>query len=125
MPTLVENITKHGSKIAGVMGINKAGDLQSVFMPKIIPGAFSENGTAIIGNSTDLHSGHFFIFTDSSDLGLIAVIENFPDIPDEIRPEEHLSSKFLKDTSWAKAKVPLGLAPFPCHCPHLLWPEAH
>jgi hypothetical protein len=117
MPTLVENITKHSSKIAGVMGINKAGDLQFIFMPKIIPGAFSENGTAIIDNSTNSHSAPSFVFTDSSDLGLIAVIENFPDIPDEIRPEEHLSSKFLKDTSWAKAKGPLGLALFPVIVP--------
>jgi hypothetical protein len=31
------NIAKKGSSIAGIMGINKAGDLQSLFMPKIVP----------------------------------------------------------------------------------------
>jgi hypothetical protein len=31
------NITKEGNSIAGIMGINKAGDLQSLFMPKIVP----------------------------------------------------------------------------------------
>jgi hypothetical protein len=79
-------------------------------MPKIVPRAFSDDGAAIIGNSTDLHSKPCFIFTNTSDLGLVAVIKNLSDIPNKIRPEEHLSSKFMKTTSWEKAKVPLGLA---------------
>jgi hypothetical protein len=111
------NIAKEGSSIAGIMGINKAGDLQSFFMPKIVPRAFSDDDAAIIGNSTDLHSKPCFIFTDTSDLGLVAVIENLSDIPNEICPKEHLSSKFLKSTSWDKAKVPLGLALVPIIAP--------
>jgi hypothetical protein len=111
------NIAKEGSSIAGIMGINKAGDLQSLFMPKIVPRAFSDDGAAIISNSTDLHSKPCFIFTDTSDLGLVAVIKNLSDIPNKIRPKERLSSKFLKSTSWEKAKVPLGLALVPIIAP--------
>ncbi len=111
------NIAKEGSSIASIMGINKAGDLQSLFMPKIVPQAFLDDGAAIIGNSTDSHSEPSFVFTNTSDLGLVAVIENFLDIPNEIRPEEHLSSKFLKSTSWDKAKVPLGLTLVPIIAP--------
>jgi hypothetical protein len=68
---------------------------------------------AIIGNSTDLHSKPSFVFTDTSDLGSVVVIENFSNIPNKVRLQEHLSSKFLKSTSWDKAKVPLGLALIP------------
>jgi hypothetical protein len=99
------------------MGINKAGDLQSLFMPKIVPRAFLDDGAAIIGNSTDLHSEPSFIFTDTSNLGSVVEIENFSDIPNEVHPQEHLSSKFLKSTSWDKAKVPLGLALIPIIAP--------
>ncbi len=98
------NIAKEGSSIAGIMGINKAGDLQSLFMPKIVPRVFSNNGAAIIGNSMDSHSKPSFVFNNTSDLGLVAVIENFSDIPNEIRPEEHLSSKFLKSKSWDRLR---------------------
>ncbi len=111
------NIAKEGSSIADIMGINKALDLQSLFMPKIVPRAFLDDGVAIIGNSTDSHSEPSFVFTDTSDLGSVAVIENFSDTPNEIRPKEHLSSKFLKSTSWDKAKVPLGLTLVPIIAP--------
>jgi hypothetical protein len=90
------NIAKDRTNIAGIMGINKAGGLQSLFMSKIVPRAFSDDGAAIIGNSTDLHSEPSFVFTDTSNLGSVVVIENFSDIPNEVRPQEHLSSKFLK-----------------------------
>jgi hypothetical protein len=73
------------------MGINKAGDLQSLFMPKIVPQAFSDNGAAIINNSTDLHSKPFFVFTDTSDLGSVVVIEIFSNVPNKVCPQEHLS----------------------------------
>ncbi len=66
MSTLEANIAKEGTNIAGIMGINKPGDLQSLFMPKIVPQAFSNDGVAIIGNSTDLHSEPSFIFTKRS-----------------------------------------------------------
>jgi hypothetical protein len=64
-----------------------------------------------------LHSELCFIFTDISDLGSVAVIENLSDIPNKICPKEHLSPKFLKSTSWEKAKVPLGLALVPIIAP--------
>jgi hypothetical protein len=84
--TLEANIAKEGTNIAGIMGINKAGDLQSLFMPKIVPQAFSDEGAAIIGNSTDLHSEPSFVFTDTSDVGSVVVIEKISDIPNEVRP---------------------------------------
>jgi hypothetical protein len=115
--TLEANIAKEGTYITGIMGINKAGDLQSLFMPKIVPRAFSDDGAAIIGNSTDLHIKPSFVFTNTGDLGFVDVIENFSNIPNKVRPQEHLSSKFLKSTSWDKAKVPLGLALIPIIAP--------
>jgi hypothetical protein len=117
MSTLEVNIAKERINIAGIMGINKAGDLQSLFMPRIVPQSFSDDGVAIIGNSTDLHSKPSFVFTDTSNLSFVFVIEDFSNIPNKVHPQEHLFSKFLKSTSWDKAKVPLGLALIPIIAP--------
>ncbi len=45
-------IPNNSSKIAGIMGINKAGDIQSLYMPIIVPKAFADevDASAIIGN---------------------------------------------------------------------------
>jgi hypothetical protein len=45
------------------------------------------------------------------------VIDTFTKIPDDIRPEEHLPSKFVRGTIWEMAKVPLGLACIPIIAP--------
>jgi hypothetical protein len=82
--------------LAAIMGINKAGDIQYLFMPTIIPNAFAgdDDASAIIGNANDSHSKPSFIHTDTTDLGSVYVIDTYTIIPDEIRPDEPLLSKF-------------------------------
>jgi hypothetical protein len=43
----------------------------------------------------------------------VYVIDTYAIIPDEIRPDEPLPSKFLADTSYANATVPIGMALIP------------
>lgn len=50
--------------------------------------------------------------------------EMFADIPVKICPEEHLLTKFLKDTAWSKAKVHLGVTLFPTVSPIFLGHQA-
>ncbi len=100
--------------LAAIMGINKAGDIQYLFMPTIIPKAFADDiAFAIIGNVNDSHSKPSFIHMDTTDLGSVYVIDTYDIIPDEIRPDEPLPSKILADTSYAKATVPIGMALIP------------
>ena len=114
---LESSIVDASNKIAGVMGINKAGDLQYVFMPVIVPKALENNATVVLGNSTDVNSEPALIYLDMSNLGLTSVIETFTKIPVDIRPEEQLPSKFVKGTTWETAKVPLGIACIPIFAP--------
>ena len=101
--------------LAAIMGINKAGDIQYHFMPTMIPKAFAGDdvSSAIIGNANDSHSKPSFIHTDTTDLGSMYVIDTYAIIPDKIRPDEPLPSKFLADTSYANATVPIGMALIP------------
>jgi hypothetical protein len=112
-------ITDESSKIAGFMGINKAGDLQYLFMPTVVPNALG-NATVLLGNSTDVSSEPSLVFVDASDLRFTSVIETFTEISDYICPEEHLPSKFIKGASWENSKVPFGLARFPIFAPIFL-----
>jgi len=83
-------------KLAAIMGINKAGDIQYLFMPTIIPKAFAgdDDSSAIIGNTNNSHSKPSFIRTDITDLGSVYVIDTYTIIPNEIRPDEPLPSSF-------------------------------
>ncbi len=49
--------------LPAIMGINKAGDIQYLFMPTIIPKAFAgdDEASAIIANVNDSHSKPSFI----------------------------------------------------------------
>jgi hypothetical protein len=58
-----------------------------------------------------------FIFTDTSDIGSATVIETFANVPGKICPKESLQSRFLVDTAWAKATVPVGMVLFPTIAP--------
>jgi hypothetical protein len=70
------------------MGINKAGDIQCLFMPTIIHKAFAgDEASAIIGNTNNSHSKPSFIHTDTTDIGSVYVIDTFS-----------IPSKFLADT---------------------------
>jgi hypothetical protein len=97
---LESHINDPFKKIAGILGINKTGDL-----PKAIG-----NALAVLGNSMDASSEPAFVYFDISDLGYTRVIETHALILCKIRPEEPLPTKFLRGTVWEAAKVPLGLA---------------
>jgi hypothetical protein len=90
-------------------------------MPIIIPKAFGTTdknaSVAIIGNMSDAHSEPSFIYPDSSEFGSAFIIETFSSIPEEIHPEVALPDKFLANTSWSKAMVPIGMATFPTSVP--------
>jgi hypothetical protein len=115
------SITNASNKIAGLIGINKARDLQYIFMPIIAPKAMRNNDTVVLGNSTDVISEPALVYLDMSDLGFTSVIETFTEILEDIHPKEHLLSNFVKSITWETAKVPLGLACKPNHCANLLW----
>ncbi len=120
MRTLYERfIPNNSSKIAGIMGINTAGDIQSLYMPDIVPKAFANeaDASAIIGNVFNVHSKPLFIFTNASDIGSATVIETFANVPGKICPKESLQSRFLVDMAWAKVMVPVRMVIFPTIAP--------
>jgi hypothetical protein len=91
---LESHINDPSKKIAGILGINKAGDLQHIFMPTIVPKAIG-NASAVLGNSTDASSEPAFVYFDISDLGNTSVIETHALISCKICPEEPLPTKKL------------------------------
>ncbi len=94
-------ISDNSSKITGIMGINKAGDIQSLYMPIIVPKAFADeaDASAIIGNVFNVHSKPSFIFTNASEIRSAAVIETFANVPGKIHSKESLQYRFLVDTA--------------------------
>ena len=116
-PSQLESfIGNPSNKIASIIGINKAGDLQYIIMPTIVPKALGA-ASVVLGNSTDASSEPAFIYLDMSDLGYTSVIETHALIPREICPEEQLPTKYIKGTTWETTKVPLGLACIPIVVP--------
>jgi hypothetical protein len=103
--------------IGAIIGIDKMGDLQTIYSPIIIPNAFSSRASGIIGNSNNKNSEPAFVYTDASDIGLIMVVQTYNDISLKLLPEEHLSARIVADTSWATAKVKLGMVQLPMLAP--------
>ena len=73
---LESSIIDASKKIAGLMGINKTGDLHYIFMPIFIPSALG-NAAVIICNSNDWKSESSFVYVDATDFGFISVIETY------------------------------------------------
>jgi hypothetical protein len=109
-------ITNASNKIAGLIGINKARDLQYVFMPIIVPKALGNNATVVLGNPTDVNSEPALVYLNMFDLGT-SVIKSFTKIPEDIHSKENLPLKLFKSTTWETAQVPLGLACIPIIAP--------
>jgi len=109
---LESSITDPLNKIAGVMGINKPGDITYLIMPTVVLNALGET-SAILGNNFDASNKPSLVFIDTSDFRFSTVIEKNADIPNKIRPDEPLPSKFLQSTSWESATAELGLTRFP------------
>ncbi len=104
------------NKIASILGIKQAGDLQYIIMPTIVPKALGA-ALVVLGNSTDASSEPAFVYLDMSDLRYTSVIETHALIPRENFPEEQLPTKYLKSTTWETAKVPMGLTCIPIIAP--------
>ena len=71
-------------KIVGLIGINKAGDLQFIFMPIFIPSALG-NAMVIIGNSNNWKSDPSFVYVNATNFGFIFVIKTYFVIPDVLK----------------------------------------
>ena len=100
-------------KVAAIIGVNKMGDIKTIYSPIIMHNAFASESLAIIGNHSNKHAKPSFIYTDVSDIGSAMVACTYDDIHLELRPEEHLSPRTIADTCWANAKVKLGMVQFP------------
>ena len=111
--------------VAAIIGLNKMGDLQTIFSPIVIQNAFN-NGehSAIISNSSNKSNEPAFIYMDASDIGSIMVVMTYDDIPSELCPGEPLSPSFIADTCWAAAKVKLGMVQSPMFAPIFLGQKA-
>ena len=76
---LESSIIDASNRITGLIGINKAGDLQYIFMPIFIPSALG-NATVIIGNSNDWKSEPSFVYVNATGFGFISVIKTYSEI---------------------------------------------
>jgi len=74
------------NKIADILGINKAGDLQYIIMPTVVPKALGV-ALVVLGNSADASSKPVFVYLNMSDLRYTSVIETHALIPRKIRPD--------------------------------------
>ena len=116
--TLETSIADPSNKIAGVIGINKAGDIAHLIMPTIVTNALGES-SVILGNNFDASNKPSLVFIDTLDFGFITVIEKYSNIPNEMCPKEPLPSKFFCGMSWESATAELGLTHFPMVLPIL------
>ena len=113
----LERYIAESDKIAAIIGINKMGDIETMYSPILIPNAFATGHSAIIGNQNNKRNKPSFIYSDASDIGSAMVVLTYEDIHSELRPDEHLSPRTIADTSWASAKVKLGMVQFPMVAP--------
>ena len=63
--------------IGAIIGINKMGDIQTIYSPIVIPNAFASGNSAIIGNSSDLHTEPAFVYTDAGDIGSFLTVYRY------------------------------------------------
>ena len=95
-----EKIKDDDTFVAALLGINRSGDIQTMYKP--IP-VVNENGTTvtIVGNNSQWKSNPSFSYVDASNLGSIILIENLENIPLEIRPSESIPKTYLASTTWS------------------------
>ena len=108
-----QDLERHIAKLAtigAITGINKMGDIQTIYSPILIPNVFASGNAAIIGNISGVHTEPAFIYTDASNIGSILTVATY-------NTEEHLSSRIVTETAWASAKVELGVVYLPMVAP--------
>ena len=82
---LERHIAESGT-IGAILGINKMGDIQTIYSHLVIPNAFTSGNAAIIGNRSNVHTEPTFIYTDASDIGSILTVATYDNIPSDLRP---------------------------------------
>jgi hypothetical protein len=97
--------------IMALLGINRSGDVQTIYKP--VPVVDGEgNITAIIGNNRQWKSSPGFSCVDASSLGSIILNKKLENIPLKICPSEPLPKTHVASTTWAKTNnVGLCLVP--------------
>ena len=97
-----EKIKDDDTFIAALLGINRSGDIQTLYKP--IPVISDNEGTiAIVGNNSQWKSNPGFSYIDGTDIGSIILIEKLDNIPLEIRPSEALPKSHVASTTWAES----------------------
>ena len=75
-------------KVASIIGVNKMGDIETIYSPIIVHNAFASGSSAIIGNHSNKNTKPSFIYTNLSDIGstMTKVICTYNDIHLEFCP---------------------------------------
>ncbi len=104
-----------GSIVACLSGLNRSGDLQHIFMPMMFDNAQNEHD--IIGNMYDEKGEFGLLQIQGSEVGYGLVVEEFSNIPTDLRPSKPLPKKSLEGTPWADCSVDLGIVLCPLVVP--------
>ena len=110
-----------GSIIACLSGLNRRGDLQHIFMPTTFSNVQQEKD--IIGNMYDTKGDFALLQTQGSEFGYGLVVEEFSNIPTELRPSKPLPKKSLEGSPWEKSSVDLGIVACPMVIPFFFGQE--
>jgi len=97
-----EKIKDDDTFVAALLGINRSGDIQTMYKP--IP-VVDENRTtvAIVGNSSQWKSNPSYSYVDATNVGSIILIEKLENIPLEIRSLESLPKPYVASTTWSES----------------------
>ena len=97
-----EKIKDNDTFVAALLGVNRSGDIQTMY--KAIP-VIDENGTnvTIVGNSSQWKSNPSFSYVDATNVGSIILIEKLENIPLKIRPSESLPKPYVASTTWSES----------------------
>ena len=106
---------RSGDVIAALSGVDRQGNLQSLYMPRLL--STPESGkssipTTIIGNISNEIGVFSILQAQISELGFVNSIEKFADIPTLLRPVTAVSPRLLNDTTWSDSEVELGVVTF-------------
>lgn len=112
---------ENGSIIACLSGLNRSGDLQHIFMPKIFTNV--RNQSDIIGNMFDVKGEFGLLQIQGSEIGYGLVIEEFSNVPADLRPSKPLTKKSLEGSPWAESSVDLGIVACPLFIPFFFGQE--
>ena len=106
---------KKGSIVASLSGLNCSSNLQHIIMPKIFTNA--QHTTDIIGNMYDAKGEFRLLQIQGLEIGFGLVVEEFSNIPNELRPLKPFIKKSLEGLPWTDSTVDLGIVTCPLVTP--------